>query len=55
MSEVSDALLRQMMKGGPRTSVYSEPVPKKKKETWLQRQRREAAEFKAKRIDSIAR
>lgn len=54
MSEVGDALLRQMMKGGSRTSAYSVPV-EKKKESWLERQRREAAEFKAKRIDSVAR
>ena len=39
--------------GGPRTSPYQEPVRQEPEETWIERLRREAAEFKRRRIDRI--
>lgn len=52
MKEKKKPLTLEMTKGGKRRSEYSDPVkPKKKDETWLQRWRREAAEFRMKMID----
>ena len=46
---IIDALM--MQGGGPRDSVYSpEQTIQKKPETWLERQRREAAEFQDARV-----
>ena len=49
VSKVSDAMLAfdgGEKVSGQRESVYSAPKIKKKPETWLERQRREAAELK---------
>jgi hypothetical protein len=43
------------VKGGKRTSEYSEPKVEKVKKTRLQKFKEGAAEFKRRRIDSYAR